>query len=83
MIGYAGAYMFAENNVTNLVNIYFVGDPAGNCGYFSPSGKCHSCGNSCAGTSNTTIAHELGHFFSLPILSMAGNSTLILTTRNR
>lgn len=62
----AGAYMFAENNVTNLVNIYFVGDPAGNCGYFSPSGNAIAVANSCAGTSNTTIAHELGHFFSLP-----------------
>lgn len=61
-----GAYMMSINNVPNVVNLYFVGDPAGNCGYFSPSGNAMAVANSCAGIGNSTIAHEVGHFFSLP-----------------
>ena len=61
-----GAYMMSENNVANVVNMYFVGDHAGNCGYFSPSGNAMAVANACAGIGNSTIAHELGHFFSLP-----------------
>jgi hypothetical protein len=29
-----GADMMYNNNVEDVVNVYFVGDPAGNCGYF-------------------------------------------------
>lgn len=61
-----GAYLMSENNVDDLVNVYFVGDPAGNCGYFSPSGNAIAVANACGGVGNSTIAHELGHFFSLP-----------------
>lgn len=61
-----GALMFYYNNVPDLVNLYFVGDPAGNCGYYSPSGNAMAVANSCAAIGNSTIAHELGHFFSLP-----------------
>jgi len=61
-----GYYMMEENNVDDLVNMYFVDDPAGNCGYYSPSGNAMAIANSCASVGNSTIAHELGHFFSLP-----------------
>jgi hypothetical protein len=61
-----GAYLMSENNEDDLVNVYFVGDPAGNCGYYSPSGNAVAIANACGGVGNSTIAHELGHFFSLP-----------------
>ncbi|MBC8172301.1 MAG: T9SS type A sorting domain-containing protein [Chitinophagales bacterium] len=61
-----GYDMMNENNVNNAVNVYFVGDPSGNCGYFSPSGDAVAIANMCGGIGNSTIAHELGHFFSLP-----------------
>lgn len=61
-----GYSMMATNNVNGRANIYFVNDPAGNCGYFSPSGDALAVANSCSGIGNSTIAHELGHFFSLP-----------------
>lgn len=61
-----GNIMMFTNNVAGAVNIFFVNDPAGNCGYFSPSGGSVAIANSCAGANETTITHELGHFFSLP-----------------
>lgn len=63
---YSGYAMMAENNVSGAVNMYYVEDPAGNCGYFSYSGDAVAIAKSCGGIGNTTIAHELGHFFSLP-----------------
>jgi len=61
-----GSEMMQENNVNDLVNIYFVSDPAGNCGYFSPGDDGVAIAKSCAMPGGTTISHELGHFFSLP-----------------
>ena len=63
---YDGSDMMQENNVNDLVNIYFVADPAGNCGYFSPGDNAVAVAKSCAMPGGTTISHELGHFFSLP-----------------
>lgn len=64
---YNGGYdMMEENNVDGRVNIYMVGDPAGNCGYFSPFRDGVAIRNSCSGRGATTMTHELGHFFSLP-----------------
>lgn len=62
----AGGSMMDENNVLGVVNMYFVGSPAGNCGYFSPSGDAVAIAKSCAQPGETTITHELGHFFGLP-----------------
>ena len=58
--------MMYNNNVPNTVNVYFVADPAGNCGYFTPYRDGVAIAKSCAGNNSTTLAHELGHFFSLP-----------------
>lgn len=59
-----GASMMAQNNVPNVVNVYMVDDPAGNCGYFSDWVDGVAIAHSCA--TNATVSHELGHFFSLP-----------------
>ena len=61
-----GSQMMQQNNVSGRVNVYFVSDPAGNCGYYSPNRDAVAMAKSCAGQGNTTLAHELGHFLSLP-----------------
>jgi len=63
---YTGAAMMMANNVANTVNVYFVKDPAGACGYFTSYGDAVAISNNCAAPSSTTLVHELGHFFSLP-----------------
>ena len=63
---FSGEDMMDNNNVAGTVNIYFVQDPAGNCGYYTYSGDAVSIGKSCAGNNSTTVAHELGHYFTLP-----------------
>jgi len=62
----AGYQMMTSGNIANTVNVYFVDDPAGNCGYFSPGADGVAIGKSCAAINSTTLTHELGHFFSLP-----------------
>ena len=60
--GYA---MMSEYNVPNALNTYFVGNPAGNCGYNLPyAGIANS--KSCSGPNDITWAHEVGHALSLP-----------------
>ncbi len=61
-----GSAMMNQNNVADAVNVYFVDDPNGACGYFSDFGNAVAINNACAGPDNATIAHELGHFFGLP-----------------
>jgi hypothetical protein len=61
-----GAQMMSQHNVPNMVNCYIVDDPAGNCGYFSPSRDAVALKKSCLGGRSATWSHELGHFFSLP-----------------
>jgi len=61
-----GAMMMQQNNVPNTANVYFVDDPAGACGYFSPSEDGVAIAKSCSGPSSTTLTHELGHYFGLP-----------------
>ncbi len=60
-----GYEMMAEYNVPDALNTYFVGNPAGNCGYNLPyAGIANS--NSCSGPNDVTWAHEVGHALSLP-----------------
>lgn len=61
-----GFQMMQNNNIPNTVNCYFVQDPAGACGYFSPGADAVAMSKGCSGANSHTWAHELGHFFSLP-----------------
>lgn len=62
----AGAQMMQNYNIDGVINLYMVSSPAGNCGYYSPWNDALSVANSCAGDNSTTLAHELGHYFSMP-----------------
>jgi hypothetical protein len=61
-----GFQMMENNNIPNTVNCYFVQDPAGACGYFSPGADAVAMSKGCSGINSHVWAHELGHFFSLP-----------------
>jgi len=50
----------------NGLNIYYVNSANGNCGYYSGWGDFVAIANGCAGPANSTVAHELGHYFDLP-----------------
>lgn len=50
----------------DAANIYYVDNANGNCGYYSGWGDFVVIANSCAGPYNSTVAHELGHYFDLP-----------------
>lgn len=60
-----GIEMMLTNNVPDALNIYFVQDPAGNCGYNLPYAGI-AMNNTCAGPNDHTWAHEIGHALSLP-----------------
>lgn len=62
----SGGTMMGLNNRPNKINVYFVGDPAGACGYYSPSRDALAVANNCLGSGDHTFAHEMGHFLSLP-----------------
>ena len=59
----AGGIRMLQNNVTNTINVYFVADPAGNCGYNLPYAGI-AMNNGCI--SGHTFAHEMGHCLNLP-----------------
>lgn len=61
-----GRDMMSENFVAGTVNTFFVEDPAGNCGYYSPGQDALAVRKSCSGPSDHTWAHEVGHYLSLP-----------------
>jgi hypothetical protein len=61
-----GYWMMNDNNVANTVNVFFVKDPAGACGYYSPGAGAVAIKNSCSAPASTTLVHELGHYFGLP-----------------
>lgn len=61
-----GYQMMQSNNVAQTTNVYFVEDPAGTCGYFSPGADGVAIGKKCAAVNSTTLVHELGHYFGLP-----------------
>ncbi|CAN5316997.1 hypothetical protein BH09BAC1_BH09BAC1_20080 [soil metagenome] len=75
---HTSGYQTIINNqaAPDLINIFFVANPSGACGYFTGYGGAQGSGsgrqgyvainNSCAANKNSTIAHELGHYFSLP-----------------
>ncbi len=63
-----GDAMSAANNVANVLNIYFVNDPDGACGWARFTTDLPSdyivIANSCA-DNTSTLAHEIGHYFDL------------------
>lgn len=61
-----GSTMMAFNNLPNTVNCYIVEDPAGNCGYYSPSRDGLVVAKNCLDPGDRTWSHELGHFLTLP-----------------
>ncbi|MEL6356730.1 MAG: zinc-dependent metalloprotease, partial [Bacteroidota bacterium] len=64
--GTGGGLMMALNNDPDVINCYFVGDPNGACGYYSPSRDAMAMANNCLGGDDHTWSHEMGHFLSLP-----------------
>ncbi len=64
----AGDAMSAAFNVANVINIYFVNDPDGACGWARFPWKLPVdyivMANSCA-DNNSTMVHELGHYYGL------------------
>lgn len=60
-----GAEMMFANNVDGTLNVYFVDDPAGNCGYNLPYAGIANAKN-CSSPFDATWAHEVGHALSLP-----------------
>ncbi len=64
------AYAIMNNPVHHrpgALNMFFVQNSPGLCGYFSPSlDIVLITGGVCSQPGNTTIAHEVGHYFSLP-----------------
>ena len=64
---FSGGFQMLNSVVSQLrnrLNVFVVGDPAGNCGYAWMDAVVMR--NSCSGPDNTTWAHEVGHHFSLP-----------------
>ncbi|TVR79569.1 MAG: T9SS C-terminal target domain-containing protein [Chitinophagaceae bacterium] len=76
---FAIAPLINATRAANAINMYFVQDPSGACGYYSGGATSQGAleeggldfmminrSNNCAGPGNITIAHEIGHYFSLP-----------------
>ena len=59
----AGGIRMLQYNIPNTINVYFVGSPAGNCGYNLPYAGI-AMSNSCM--NGHTFAHEMGHCLKLP-----------------
>lgn len=60
-----GAEMMFANNISNTLNCYVVGDPAGACGYNLPYAGI-ALNKGCVRPDDHTWAHEVGHAFKLP-----------------
>jgi hypothetical protein len=58
--------LFTSQKVNNTINVFFVSDASGNCGYFSRGPDIVVIRKSCSGAGSTVWTHELGHYFSLP-----------------
>lgn len=59
---------YASLEKANTANVWFVGDPAGACGFANYPGSSPGrvvLSNSCV-SSGTSLEHEFGHYFGLP-----------------
>ncbi|MBI1193521.1 MAG: hypothetical protein GC205_10145 [Bacteroidetes bacterium] len=63
-----GIGMIVLNNEDGALNVYYVGSIESGtiAGYFSPGADGVVMANSASAPSGNTLAHEFGHFFSLP-----------------
>ena len=61
-----GRDLLANFNRTGVFNNFVVGNPAGNCGYYSPSEDAVVLGVNCINGADRTWSHEVGHYFGLP-----------------
>ncbi|TNE59042.1 MAG: hypothetical protein EP344_09420 [Bacteroidetes bacterium] len=68
-----GIQMMFTNNVPDVLNAYFVSDPAGNCGYNLPYAGV-TMAHGCTGPNDHTWTHEVGHALSIqhPFLGWEG-----------
>ena len=64
----AGNGMMISNNVDDALNVYYAGNIESNtiAGYYSPGVDGVAMALSAASPNANTLAHEFGHFFSLP-----------------
>lgn len=62
----SGNEMMYQNNVDGVTNVYIVNNPAGYCGYYTYGPDALTVAKNCNKPGSTTLAHELGHYFSLP-----------------
>lgn len=62
----SGSSLMSTYNVADVLNVFVVEDPAGNCGYYTPGNDAVAVAINCSGLGSTTLAHEIGHYFSLP-----------------
>ncbi|MBU6342907.1 MAG: zinc-dependent metalloprotease [Bacteroidetes bacterium] len=60
-----GINMMLSSNYPDVLNAYFVQNPAGNCGYNLPYGGV-AINHTCANPNDHTWTHEVGHALSLP-----------------
>ena len=60
-----GADMMFTYNRDSSLNLYFVQNPAGNCGYNLPYAGI-AVATQCAGPNSVTLSHEVGHGLRLP-----------------
>lgn len=51
---------------SGVFNNFVVGNPAGNCGYYSPSEDAVVLGVNCINGADRTWSHEVGHYLGLP-----------------
>lgn len=64
---YQGGYQLMwQNEVSGMLNTYIATEAAGNCGYYAPATDGCVVAKGCAGPTDHTWAHELGHYLSLP-----------------
>ncbi|MBB4078351.1 hypothetical protein GGR28_000964 [Lewinella aquimaris] len=61
-----GRDLLANFNRRNVFNNYVVGNPAGNCGYYSSAEDAIVLGVGCINGGDRTWSHEVGHFLGLP-----------------
>ena len=61
-----GLEMMSIHNFPDVINVYIVGKAGGVCGFYTPTYDAIEVIKSCIEPGDNTLAHELGHFLSLP-----------------